>query len=81
MAEALRAYNVIGIFWGHTHEFQSMNWEGIPTWCVGSGQRAPEPGEFVIVRIRPDGMDVAERKVGGGGAWGSWTRVLFNGKK
>jgi cytolysin (calcineurin-like family phosphatase) len=81
LAEALRAYNVIGIFWGHTHEFQSMNWEGIPTWCVGSGQRDPDPGEFIVVRIRPGGMDIAERKAGGDGTWGGWTRVLFNGKK
>ena len=80
-AEALEAYNVIGIFWGHTHEFQSMNWAGIPTWCVGTGQRDPEAGEFVIVRIRPAGMEVAERKAAGQGSWGGWTRVLFNGKR
>jgi cytolysin (calcineurin-like family phosphatase) len=74
--EALEGYHVICVFWGHTHLFQSMNWGTVPTWCVGTGQRDPEPGEFVVVRIRPEEMSVVERKTGGHGAWGRWTRIL-----
>jgi 3',5'-cyclic AMP phosphodiesterase CpdA len=76
--EAIKGYNVIGVFWGHTHVFQSMNWGTVPTWCVGTGQRDPEPGEFVAVRIRPKEVSVVERKAGGQGSWGRWTRVLIN---
>jgi hypothetical protein len=70
--DAIKDYNVIAIFWGHSHVSQMLNWKGINTWCVGSGQRDPEPGEFFVVNINPKEMIVAERKRDG---WGLVFRI------
>jgi len=70
----IKDHGVIGIFWGHTHEVQQIDWNGIPTWCVGSGQRDPEPGEFLVVEISAKEMKVAERKQTG---WGSAWKIFY----
>jgi hypothetical protein len=59
--EAIKNYNIIAIFWGHSHTPQFLNWNGIPTWCVGSPQIDPHLGEFFVVHITPNEMIVAER--------------------
>jgi len=58
---AVKEYNVIGIFYGHSHEIQSDRWNGIDIWCVGAAQKDPDPGEFVVVHISRDEMVVAHR--------------------
>ena len=58
LAEAVRDYNVIAAFWGHTHVVQRVDVGSLPTFCVG------RPGVFMIVRIGPAGLAAAEWKVG-----------------
>ena len=70
--EAVRGFNIAGVFWGHSHAVQRIDWEGLPTWCVGSGNKEETPGEFFVVRITPGEMLVAERK---GDRWGYSERV------
>jgi cytolysin (calcineurin-like family phosphatase) len=74
-AEALQGYRIAALFWGHSHEAMRIDWRGIPTFCVGSGQRNPEPGEFFVVRITPEALTVAERKAKGG--WGLTDRIAL----
>jgi cytolysin (calcineurin-like family phosphatase) len=69
---AIKPYNVAAIFWGHTHNIQRIDWRGIPTFCVGSPQRDPDPGSFVVVRLTPGHMDVAERRID---SWGEVWRI------
>jgi len=66
-AAALKGYNVAAIFWGHSHVPQRIDWNGIPTFCVGSANRDPLSAEFFVVRITPGEMTVAERTRDG---WG-----------
>jgi cytolysin (calcineurin-like family phosphatase) len=68
LAAAIKDYNVIAIFWGHTHTVQRVDVGEIPTFCVGSTQADPKPGVFMVVRIRPWEMAVAERRLNGWGA-------------
>jgi cytolysin (calcineurin-like family phosphatase) len=65
LSAAIKGYNVIGIFWGHTHSVLRIDFDAIPTFCVGSSQADPLPGVFMVVRIRPKEMAVAERKLDG----------------
>lgn len=67
MSEALKGYNVIAIFWGHTHQVEALPVGGIPTFCAGSGQGGPGPGSFLVVRVTAKELAVAERR---GPAWG-----------
>ena len=73
LGDALAGYNVPAVFWGHSHEVMRIDWRGIPTFCVGSGQKDPAPGEFLVVRITPTEMTVAERRTAGG--WGMTDRI------
>jgi len=73
--KAIKNYNVIAIFWGHSHLSQFISWKGINTWCVGSGQQDPEPGQFFVVNINPKEMIVAERKKDG---WGLVMKSAIN---
>jgi len=72
LAEAIKGYHVIAIFWGHSHVVMRVDLGGLPTFCVGSAQADPLPGSFLVVRIRGRRMDVAERKADG---WGYVARV------
>lgn len=72
--EAIRDRNVIAVFWGHSHSVQRIDVDGIPTFCVGSGQADPDPRVFLMVRITPREMIVAERKSDG---WGFVDRVAL----
>lgn len=72
LAAAIKGYNVIAIFWGHSHVVLRLDLDGIPGLCVGAAQADPLPGSFLVVRIRPKQMDVAERKADG---WGYTARV------
>jgi predicted phosphodiesterase len=72
LAAAIKSYNIIAIYWGHSHAVMRVDVDGIPTFCAGSAQADPLPGSFLVVRIRPGEMDVAERKPGG---WGYTARV------
>ena len=79
--EALRAavkgYNVIAAFYGHSHVMMRVELDGYPAFCAGSTQSDPLPGSFLVVRIRPRVMDVAERKADG---WGYLARVPIRGR-
>ena len=72
LAAAIRGYNVIAVFWGHAHVVMRLDLDGIPGFCAGAAQADPQPGSFLVVRIRAKEMDVAERKTDG---WGYTTRV------
>jgi 3',5'-cyclic AMP phosphodiesterase CpdA len=72
LSAAIKGYNVIAFFWGHTHVVQRLDVDGIPTFCVGSSQADPLPGSFLVVRIRPKEMIVAERKPD---SWGYAARI------
>jgi hypothetical protein len=72
LAAAIKGYNVIAIFWGHSHVVLRLDLDGIPGFCAGAAQADPLPGSFLVVRIRPKQMDVAERKTDG---WGYTARV------
>jgi cytolysin (calcineurin-like family phosphatase) len=63
--QAIKDYNVLGIFWGHSHTPAYINWRGLDTWCVGTAQRDPHSGEFMAVRISSGQMAVALWKDGG----------------
>ncbi len=67
LADVIKGYNVIAIFWGHTHQVQYVPLNGIPTFCAGAGQAGPAPGSFLVVRITAKELAVAERK---GPEWG-----------
>jgi len=72
LAAAIKGYNVIAIFWGHSHVVLRLDLDGIPGFCAGAAQADPLPGSFLVVRIRPKQLDVAERKAEG---WGYAARV------
>jgi len=78
LADVIKEYRVIAVFWGHTHTVQRVDVEGIPTFCVGSSQAGRTPGSFMVVRIRPKEMIVAERKTDG---WGLVDRLILRKRK
>lgn len=65
---AIEPYNVVAIFWGHSHVSQAFSWNGIKTWCVGALNNDPDAGEFLVVNIktgrRTGQMIVADRTAG-----------------
>jgi cytolysin (calcineurin-like family phosphatase) len=63
LADAIRDINVVAIFWGHTHSVQKIDVDGIPTFCAGSGQKDPEAGVFMVVRLQPRELIAAVWKV------------------
>ncbi|MEX1010504.1 MAG: metallophosphoesterase [Balneolaceae bacterium] len=65
--EAIRDYNILAIFHGHSHNIQFSEWRNIPVFCVGSTQKESGPGEFMAVRVTSDSLYVAERRTG---EWG-----------
>lgn len=71
-AAAIQGYRVAAVFWGHSHAVQRIDWNGIPTWCVGSANKEGEGGEFLVVRVTPDALSVAERRPG---RWGLAERI------
>ena len=73
--KTIKDYNVLAIFWGHTHMVQSIEWRGIPTFCVGSTQKSNGSGEFLVVYITDDTMYVMERKLK---YWGAVFKVEFS---
>jgi len=74
LSAAIKGYNIIAVFWGHSHVVQRLDVDGIPTFCAGSSQADPLPGSFLVIRIRPKEMAVAERKPDG---WGYVARILL----
>ncbi|MGQ9800480.1 MAG: LamG-like jellyroll fold domain-containing protein [Candidatus Saccharicenans sp.] len=64
--QAIQPYNVIAIFWGHSHVTQALSWNELRTWCAGSLNNDPEPGTFLVVSLktgrRSGQMIVAARK-------------------
>lgn len=80
--QAIQPYNVIAIFWGHSHVAQGFSWNGIKTWCAGTTNNDPEPGEFLVVNIktgrRSGQMIVATRKMD---SWASAEKISFPMKK
>lgn len=77
--QAIQPYNVIAIFWGHSHVTQAFSWNGIRTWCAGTTNNDPEPGTFLVVSLktgRKHGqMVVATRKPDG---WTAADKVSFS---
>jgi len=80
--QAIQPYNIIAIFWGHSEVPQGFSWNGIKTWCAGTSNHDPDPGEFLVVKIttgRKNGqLVVATREAD---AWGSVDRTSFPVKK
>jgi len=80
--QAIQPYNIIAIFWGHSEVPQGFSWNGIKTWCAGTTNHDPDPGEFLVVKIttgRKSGqLVVATRKVDG---WSSVDKITFPLKK
>jgi len=80
--QAIQPYNVIAIFWGHSHVPQSLIWNGLRTWCAGSLNNDPEPGAFLVVQIktgkRTGQMVVATRK---GNTWLTAEKHSFSLRK
>jgi hypothetical protein len=79
---AIEPYNVVAIFWGHSHVSQAFSWNGIKTWCAGTLNNDPDPGEFLVVNIktgrRSGEMMVAERTAG---KWVRGEKFTFPMKK
>ena len=69
--QAIRNYNIIAIFQGHSHSVEKFEWKGFDIWSVGSGQRDPDPGNFLVVEINKQKMILAERTAYG---WGQTFR-------
>lgn len=80
--QAIQPYNVIAIFWGHSHVSHRLDWNGIPTWCAGAFNNDPEPGTFLVISLkigRKKGqMVVATRRPG---AWLSGEKTGFSLRK
>jgi len=80
--QAIEPYNVVAVFWGHSHVAQGFSWGGIKTWCSGTTNNDPEPGVFLVVKIktgrRNGQMIVATRGIDG---WVSAEKVSFRMKK
>lgn len=66
--KVIQPYNILAIFYGHSHAVQMDRWRGIPVYCVGSTQKEKRAGEFMVVRITDQQMTVMERNRKG---WGS----------
>ncbi len=71
----IKDYNIIAIFWGHSHQAQNIPWQGIPTFCVGSSQHDPSAGVFIVVRITGNEMLVAEKTPQG---WGLMQKMTLS---
>ena len=69
---AIEPYNVVAIFWGHSHVSQAFSWNDIKTWCAGTLNNDPDPGEFLVVNIKT-GRRSGEMMVAGRTA-GKWIR-------
>ncbi len=52
LAAAVKPYNVIGIFHGHSHALEHWVWNGIPIWSAGSTVKGEEPGNILVVKYR-----------------------------
>ena len=80
--QAIQPYKVIAIFWAHSHVAQGFSWNGIKTWCDGTTNKDPEPGEFLVVNIktgrRSGQMIVATKKIDN---WVSAEKISFPLKK
>ena len=61
MDEAVKKYNIVGIFFGHTHSAEVTEWKGLKIYNDASIQRDPDAGEFLVVHIKDDQMVVAHR--------------------
>ncbi|MBC7350628.1 MAG: hypothetical protein H5U05_11760, partial [Candidatus Aminicenantes bacterium] len=76
--QAIQPYNIIAIFWGHSHVAQALNWNDLRTWCAGSLNNDPEPGTFLVVSLktgrRSGQLMVAARKAN---QWLSAEKISF----
>ncbi|HAR36847.1 MAG TPA: hypothetical protein DCR87_08130, partial [Acidobacteria bacterium] len=80
--QAIQPYNIIAIFWGHSHVAQALNWNDLRTWCAGSLNNDPEPGTFLVVSLktgrRSGQLMVAARKAN---QWLSAEKISFLPRK
>jgi cytolysin (calcineurin-like family phosphatase) len=58
LAAAIKPYNVIGIFHGHSHAVEHRTWNGIPVWSAGSTAKNDQPGDILVVRYRKGKLTV-----------------------
>ncbi len=71
---AIKDYNVIAIFNGHNHEQQHLQWRGLDAFIAGKAK----DGNFLVVRVTADRMDIAGRTQQG---WGQhWSKAITRGK-
>lgn len=59
--QAIKDYNIVGIFFGHTHAFNIGKLNEIDFYNEAALQRDPNEGEFVVVSIKDDEMIVGHR--------------------
>lgn len=74
--DVIEKYNILAIFHGHSHNIQFYNWRGIPVFCVGSTQKDSNPGEFMVVRVDNEKINITKRSVTNG--WGESQEVERN---
>ena len=71
---AIKDYNIIGIFNGHNHDQQHLQWHGMDAFIAGKAA----DGNFLVVHIANDRMVVAGHTRQG---WGEhWSKAITRGK-
>lgn len=65
--DVIKNYNIIGIFWGHSHASNITKWRDIDVYNVGAMQQDEGPGTYMVCNISNNKMTVAVRC--GSGKW------------
>jgi len=76
--EAIKNYNIVGIFFGHTHAFKIDKLNEIDLYNEAALQRDPNEGEFVVVSIKDDEMIVGHRFID---HWGQVIKKKITGNE
>ncbi len=87
LEEVIAPYNVVLILHGHEHAYRRYRWQGYDVLMAPSPQRDRDPKKpetkstpkgFVVVRLRGDELQIAERSADG---WrDSWSRQIDLGR-
>ncbi|MDZ7738511.1 MAG: metallophosphoesterase [Bacteroidales bacterium] len=56
--QEIKDYNVKGIFHGHNHSVDHYYWKGIDVWSAGSPQSGEKTGNFMLVKLTADSLQV-----------------------
>ncbi len=66
----IKNYNIIAIFWGHSHATALIDWNSIDTYGTPSSQTAPAAKGCWVVHIEPNGKFSAYERLLGSNTWG-----------